>query len=471
MFDTEFYPTPAKVIALLMNASIFKSYLRTPILDPSAGNGAILEYLEKNGGVYNTRLFAIEKNLESRYILQGKGFKVIATDFLEFNEPMTFPTIIMNPPFSNATKHILKAWTFLEDNGRLVSLINTENIKNPYSKNRQNLLELIELYGKVEHLGSVFKDSDNPTNVEVSMIVLTKPPSDSTNWFKDVKFEKDYLEEGHYQSAEISLNDPIAALVSRYNGAIAILKERHQSQQKLHAYLSDICTYSSNNTETKALEQPVSLTEQVRALKSRFWQTLFLKTEISKRTTSSFHTKFDSFCKSQSELAFTEENIKEMLSLFFCNQKEIMRECVIDVFDRATRYHKKNYFHNEGWKTNKSYKLGKKIIVPYGFSYEYGWRLAYGSQSLEFYNDLDKALCYLSGQKIENILTIEKTMKHFIDNVNSGITPYDSKFTSTFFTLRMFKKGTVHLVFNDLKILEDFNKFVGENKKWIGADY
>ena len=41
------------------------------------------------------------------------------------------------------------------------------------------------------------------------------------------------------------------------------------------------------------------------------------------------------------------------------------------------------------------------------------------------------------------------------------------KHSSTFFDIRVFKKGTAHFYFKDLKLLEKLNLFVGQQRGWL----
>lgn len=53
----------------------------------------------------------------------------------------------MNPPFSNAAKHILHAWEIAPEGCEIISLCNWETIKNSYSSERRQLEEIIDNYG------------------------------------------------------------------------------------------------------------------------------------------------------------------------------------------------------------------------------------------------------------------------------------------------------------------------------------
>jgi hypothetical protein len=487
MLNNEFYPTPTEVIERMLEKAkiervdswgysqdIYK--VKTPVLEPHGGAGAILDFLQEECRVNNSDLFTIEIDPDLRYTLQGKRYNVIGTDFLEYDEPIAFKTVIMNPPFSNGSAHVLKGWEVLDEGGMLIAIVNAETILNAYTKERQNLARLIEEYGEFEELGSVFANAERPTDVNIGLITLNKPKTEQKNWFENITFEKDYLEEGKYQEATLAHQDPIRDIVARYNGAVQILKARQENQQRLDSYLQGINEYplGYKYDSRKALLQEYSFMDQIKILKARFWETIFEKTELAKRSTSDFKKKFDDFARSQASMAFTEEAIKEVLSLFFLNRHEIMKECVINVFDKATSYHEKNSIYTEGWKTNKSYKLSKKIILPRGIGYDdkYSYsKFSYAYYNNDFYNDIDKALCYLNGMNYDNINSTARRIISQIDAINERQVEYNKLFSSTFFDIRIYKKGTTHLIFRDLKHLEALNRFVAENKKWIGADY
>ena len=48
---------------------------------------------------------------------------------------------------------------------------------------------------------------------------------------------------------------------------------------------------------------------------------------------------------------------------------------------------------------------------------------------------------------------------------------YREPFESSYFEIRIFKEGTVHLKFLDTKLWEEFNRRAAIGKEWIGPDY
>lgn len=105
MFNKDFYPTPSDVIErMLMGVDIEDKV----ILEPSAGKGNIVDYLNANGA---REVLACEKDADLAMIVRNKC-RLLAMDFLSVQSPDVshINLIVMNPPFSAEEKHILHAW-------------------------------------------------------------------------------------------------------------------------------------------------------------------------------------------------------------------------------------------------------------------------------------------------------------------------------------------------------------------------
>jgi hypothetical protein len=75
-------------------------------------------------------------------------------------------------------------------------------------------------------------------------------------------------------------------------------------------------------------------------------------------------------------------------------------------------------------------------------------------------DDIDKSLCYIDGRRIENIVSIEKCLEN-------GFWFGEWKTESTFFDIRFYKKGTVHITFKDAKLWKEFNMRACAGKNWL----
>jgi len=468
MFDSanQFFPTPNNVIAQmfyeLQENLIIEPY---PLLDPSAGSGNILEFFRNKR--MSDRLYAIEIDPELLFILHGKNFRVIGTDFLSYSEPLKFNSIVMNPPFNKGVQHVLKAWDILNDGGCLVALISSETINNPCYKERDNLVKLIELYGYFKNLGQCFKTADRTTDVDISLIVLNKPKAEVIEQFNVNNFSFDgTFKEKEFNPSVLAKSDAIADLVSRYQACEKILIERYENQKKIDFYLQGI-DWGRGHVSQEAqreLSLKSGIDEQVLALKAKFWTTVIDKCGMAKKITDKFREKFYKFTTNYSSLSFTQENIQSLLMLFVENFSENMTQCIVDVFQEATRYCEKNTIYKEGWKTNKCYKLNKTIIIPYAVNTKFSI-VSVDYSRRGFFEDLDRIMCYLSGQSIDNIDSIWTILHKACNNKDFG-----QWYESTFFKVKFFQKGTVHIQFKDLKLLDEFNIKAGQGKNWVGGE-
>ena len=82
----------------------------------------------------------------------------------------------MNPPFSDGDKHLLKAIDLIQNGGRVICLLNSETLNNPYSNTRKDLLNQLQKYNaEITDLGQAFRYADRKTDINISMIDITVP--------------------------------------------------------------------------------------------------------------------------------------------------------------------------------------------------------------------------------------------------------------------------------------------------------
>jgi phospholipid N-methyltransferase len=223
----EFYPTPPSLINKMVSDIDFNR-IKT-ILEPSAGSGNIVEkviekmkhahhsYYSREEKKYDIDCIEIDQNL--RYILQGKGLKVIHDDFLTYDGFKKYDLVIMNPPFSNGDKHVLKALELIEQGGQLVAIINAETIKNPYSNIRKDLINKLNTYNaSIEYLQEEFKEAERTTNVEIALIkVNIENKNRNSIILENLKQEEIYKQsENQYNSNSLIDSDFIKGIVQQY---------------------------------------------------------------------------------------------------------------------------------------------------------------------------------------------------------------------------------------------------------------
>ncbi|MHA3363200.1 DUF4942 domain-containing protein [Yersinia enterocolitica] len=129
----------------------------------------------------------------------------------------------------------------------------------------------------------------------------------------------------------------------------------------------------------------------------------------------------------------------------------------IDVFERGII----NVFRGLSWdyKTNSPCRFCKKIIINnlvkhnrWGFSLNWGWRR-------DQLADLERMLFLLDGKPIpDNRGDIStRLMEHIRDNSAKEV------YEDEFFSIRYFQKGTVHLIFKRLELVERMNDIIAKH--------
>ncbi len=530
MFSEEFYPTPIGIVKKMIYPYLEKYdrhdkrfMSKVTILEPSAGSGNILDGITEDSipyGNHNRRpedvgkqykddgvelkgcnVYCIEKDKELQHILRGKGYKVIAEDFLTYSSDYIFDLILMNPPFSNGDEHLLKAWEILEE-GDIVCLLNSETLKNVCTKRRELLARIVSEFGTVEELGPVFSKSERKTDVNVSLVrlkkIATKKSLDFE--FQEINKEKKFrIDESNIHNAP-ALKDVIGNMIIQYDKVretfIDFLKIHEQIRHYGDPLIAKIRSYYNNRVSPKAdmmdlaktsVEEGKNKTSAYNIfcdkVKSEMWDTVFdnLNTissaNLEKLMTSSVQKNWDAFMKQQGCMDFTRENVWSVIEMIFENKDAILERCITDVFDIFTSYYKENRYHVEGWKTNDRFKVNRKIILPHWL--KMSWekpadRMRFGASyqmsysHMREYHDIDKALCYITGLQTNRITLLYDALENSFKQqgkIYKG--PHRAECESEFFNIKYFMKATVHLEFKDEKLWDEFNMRACAGKNWL----
>jgi len=94
------------------------------ILEPSAGEGMIIDEIYRNYDLKNIHIDCVELNKEKYEVLKSKGYNAHHVDFLKYETDVKYDRIIAAPPFKNNIdlEHIMRMYSMLDKNGILVSL-------------------------------------------------------------------------------------------------------------------------------------------------------------------------------------------------------------------------------------------------------------------------------------------------------------------------------------------------------------
>jgi phospholipid N-methyltransferase len=153
-----FFPTPSNVAAEIVEKANIEP--GNKVLEPSAGSGNLAEAILNN--CPSAEVDTIEYNHALCELLEVKGFKVIANDFMTYSNGKRFDRIIMNPPFETGQdmEHVKHAYELLGENGRLVSIMSV----GPFFRDDRKAVEFREWFDSVggyqeELPAGSFKDS------------------------------------------------------------------------------------------------------------------------------------------------------------------------------------------------------------------------------------------------------------------------------------------------------------------------
>lgn len=166
--ELQFFETPDTVAKILCNlAEVEKA---NTILEPSAGQGALLKEIRK---YTNAKIFWYEIDKENMSKIQSPNSVFMEYDFIKAN-PFIVDCIIMNPPFTKQQdiEHVSHALKFLKISGILVSVM-SPSIKFRTNKKTKNFLDLIGNYKYEIHdlpPGS-FKQSGTMVNTVILKII------------------------------------------------------------------------------------------------------------------------------------------------------------------------------------------------------------------------------------------------------------------------------------------------------------
>ncbi|WP_159467970.1 DUF4942 domain-containing protein [Dyadobacter sp. 3J3] len=489
MFDSEFYPTN-KAAWEAMNADCYGKV----VLDPSAGKGDLLNYAA-DAGASNT--LAIEKHPQLR-TLAGVKHSVIGSDWFQTsNEQISHvQMILMNPPFSNADKHILHAWKIAPEGCEIIAQCNYKTIHNPYSTYRSELSMLIKNYGSAENKGSMYTEAEKTTDVEVAIIHLFKPMTATNPDFDGFYFDMPELN----QSDGLIKYNEIQALVNNYSGALRCFDKFSD----IGAELNQICKQMdfgqyggfnfkmSGNDDVRDGEIRDKNTF-ARQLQKQCWKNVFKKFNLEKYMTKGVLADVNKFVESRFNYPFTMKNIFRMVEIIVGTSDNNMQKAIIEAVDRFTMHTHENRFKVEGWKTNSGHMLNRKFITGWiaemGYDRE-GLQIKDYQSNFGYIMDLTKALCFLTGKDFDKVEQIKyapcerdeagdliKTYKHLnpdgtpkVNFLGTFIIKHENRFQPNtwyewgFFRFKVFKKGTGHFEFRDENDWARLNQAYGKAK-------
>ena len=477
--ESGFYPTPLHLVQKML-AKVDWRYVGS-ILEPSAGKGdlaipAARKWLELN--LYFNRdefskvdLDCVEIDENLRAILRDKGLRVVHDDFLTYRTAKRYSLIVMNPPFEDGARHILKAMTLLDDGGQLVCLLNAETIRNPFTDDRRRLISMLGKDAEIEYLPGEFLTAERSTDVETAMITYKKPAAEDgpSLIMENLRAGHKYVEMSDDETAALTKADFISAIVDRYEYevecGIFLIREWRKMNKLLSCSITNDHSYGTTLNLSCGKENP-TINAFVRSTRAKYWSALFGAPQFMKQLTSNLLEDLQKRIRDLQDYEFSPYNIYELMLQMNAHVNEGVETTIMNLFDDWTHKYSwrdsnspnRHYF--DGWKTNDAFAVNKKVIIPM-----YLWGSIFNhSEWYKIINkmeDIEKVMNYLDGGRTAEGKSIREA---FDEAEKSGQT---KKIPTKYFYVTIYKKGTAHIEFRNMDLLAKFNIFAARGKNWL----
>lgn len=490
--NKDFYPTPQNLIDKMLSDIDF-SMIKS-ILEPSAGKGDIVEALKKKEEIrsygYNKYQFdidCIEMDQNLQHILKGKKIRVVHNDFLTYSTMKEYDLIIMNPPFSNGCKHLLKALEMQQRNGgAVVCLLNAETLKNPCTNDRLDLQrKLTEYNAKIEYIQDAFLDAERKTAVEIALVKVQLPEVQRESFIlKGLRKTQEQREFQTEDNTQLIDSDFFKAIVNQYQleveAGIKLIKEYYAMQPFiLSQFGKDEKTGETIQKggciiSMKVSKDRLSVNEYIKAVRRKYWSALFENKKFIGQLTNNLQRDFYNKVEELCNYDFSLYNIYQ---LKIDIQKKVVKgieDTIIELFDELSHKYSywnetsKNIHYYNGWKTNQAWIINKKVIIPlngyYDLTYSWGGFRPSRHDVVSKLQDIEKCFNYLDGGLTEAV-DLEESLK-FAEEYGET-----KDIQLKYFTVTFYKKGTCHITFNNDDLLKKFNIFGSQRKGWLPPSY
>lgn len=480
--DLQLYPTPPELARRMWKK--FKNTDFTRVLEPSAGNGDLATASPHNDRWYHGHRLAIdvcEIDISKHPALRGHGLNVVGIDFLQFQGGSIYSHYLLNPPFETGARHVLKAWD-LAWNAEIVAIVNAESVRNPCTKERQRLVDLIEEFGEVEFISDAFMgpEVERQANVEIALIYLKRETARSTfvgdllNELRSDHRDGEKLSEGFAEKREVALpNSEIENSVVAFRAAVQSMIDAVKSESRARYYASllgetmAIRMGGGSSSRDASIEWVQSETgKRYDELKDAAWAGILRSSNVTSRLSSQAQTRVEAEFEQIKKLEFTVSNIHGFLCGIAESQGQIQLDMACDVFDAIVRYHTENTVFYRGWKSNDKHRTcGMRIkttrfILPGHSTNSYAHNLNWDSERL--LADVDKVFAMLAGKR-EPDYGLRDAFRNEFDALRNG-----KRVSSSYFDVRYYPKaGTIHFFANDAKLVDRLNRVVGRRRHWL----
>lgn len=174
--EFQYFGTPEKLADRLVEMADIKKGYR--LLEPSAGQGAILEAIDRKFSSTDIEVMAVELMDVNCKVLQQKSFSALQMDFLKYECPdkYMFDRIIANPPFNKNQDidHIRHMYEVCKSGGRIVTIA-SNSWRFGSQKKQVEFREWLESLNAEIHEVEAGEFKESGTTIATCIIVIDKP--------------------------------------------------------------------------------------------------------------------------------------------------------------------------------------------------------------------------------------------------------------------------------------------------------
>lgn len=491
--NSDFYPTPKNLIDKMLDGLEWK--MIHTILEPSAGKGNIVEVLREkqkfNNKWYTTiklDIDCIESDENLRAILKEKNIRVVHDDFLTYDTMKEYDLIVMNPPFSNGCKHLLKALEFQQRNGgAIVCLLNAETLKNECNNERIMLNRMLREYNAdVQYIRDAFVDAERKTGVEVALVKVKLPDIHRESVIFDGLERAIARKECVYdaENTQVAENDFFKAIVEQYKmeveAGVKFIREYYAMAPRiLYRFKKDEKTGKTvqsggNILDLRIGRNSATINEYIREIRGKYWSALFDNPKFIGQLTYDLQRAYYNKVEELKDYEFSLHNIYELKIDMSKKVVKGIEDTIISLFDELSSKYSyydectNNIHYFNGWRTNKAWIVNKKVIIPLmgwrDLKYSWGGFKPTNRDVIGKLKDIEKCFNYLDGGLTEAV-DLEKSLE-FAEEYGES-----KNIVLKYFNIAFYKKGTCHITFTNDELLKKFNIFGAQHKGWLPPSY
>lgn len=400
---------------------------------------------------------------------------IIHDDFLTYNPFKEYDVIIMNPPFSNGDRHLLKALEIQKYGGQICCLLNAETLRNPHTETRRHLLQLLDKYeADIEYIEDSFSTAERSTDVTIAMIYVNIPRTqDDDSIFEKLSKSEKYSEPTAEEITALDFVDYLESVINKYNIEIRSGIELIRQFERMKPYLLN--TFNTKDYPSPIMQltdrmgkDKMTVNKYVREVRLKYWKGLFSNPQFIGNMTSALQSKYRTKVETFADYDFNRFNIENLFTEINAQIKTGVEDEAEKMFDRLTSHSMYDGTDNRhlfsGWYTNEAYKIGKKVILPARSVFSSWSSNPRAYDAYDILADIERVLNFFDGNMTAEVDMRETLEKYF----EQGVT---KKIPLKYFEATFYLKGTVHIVFNCPELLDRYNIYICKNRKWLPPTY